>query len=79
MHSDDQSTAAVRLELAGPIFTKFEDWRRSQSRIPSRCEAVRLLLVIALSAHPNGPRPPKMRRPSAPSRMTTNSAQEFEA
>jgi hypothetical protein len=74
-----RSTAAVRLDLEGPIFAMLEDWRRAQSKIPSRSEAVRLLLALALSARQDGPRGPQMRRPSAPSRMTTNSTQEFEA
>jgi hypothetical protein len=74
-----QPTAAVRLDLEGPIFARLEDWRRAQSKIPSRSEAVRLLLALALSARQDGPRGPQMRRPSAPSRMTTNSTQEFEA
>jgi hypothetical protein len=74
-----QQTAAVRLDLEGPIFAMLEDWRRAQSKIPSRSEAVRLLLALALSARQDGPRGPQMRRPSAPSRMTTNSTQEFEA
>jgi hypothetical protein len=66
-------TAAVRLELEGPIFVMLEDWRRAQSKIPSRSEAVRLLLALALSAHANGPSPPKIRRPSTPSRVAMNS------
>jgi hypothetical protein len=74
-----QPTAAVRLDLEGPIFARLEDWLRAQSKIPSRSEAVRLLLALALSAGQDGPRGPQMRRPSAPSRMTTNSTQEFEA
>ena len=74
-----QPTAAVRLDLEGPIFAMLEDWRRGQSKIPSRSEAVRLLLALALSARQDVPRGPQMRRPSAPSRMTTNSTQEFEA
>jgi hypothetical protein len=74
-----QPTAAVRLDLEGPIFAMLEDWRRAQSKIPSRSEAVRLLLALALSARQDGPRGLQMRRPSAPSRMTTNSKQEFEA
>ena len=74
-----QPTAAVRLDLEGPIFAMLEDWRRAQSKIPSRSEAVRLLLALALNARQDGPRGPQMRRPSAPSRMTTNSTQEFEA
>jgi hypothetical protein len=69
---------AVRLELDGLIFAGVEDWRRSQPEIPSRSKAVRLLLALALSARPNGPRPPKMRIPSTPSRVTTNSTQKFE-
>jgi hypothetical protein len=74
-----QPTAAVRLELEGPIFAMLEDWRRAQSKIPSRSEAVRLLLALALSPRQDGPRGLQMRRPSVPSRMTTNSTQEFEA
>jgi hypothetical protein len=54
----------VRLELDGPIFAGVEDWRRSQPEIPSRSKAVRLLLALALSARPNGPRPPEVRIPS---------------
>jgi len=73
-----QPTAAVRFKLEGPIFSLVEDWRRSQSKIPSRSEAVRLLLARALSAHPDGPRPPELRRqPSSPSRVTTNSIQKL--
>jgi hypothetical protein len=51
-----QPTAAVRLDLEGPIFAMLEDWRRAQSKIPSRSEAVRLLLALALSARQDGPR-----------------------
>jgi hypothetical protein len=45
MHKD---AAAVRLALEGPIFTLVEDWRRSRPKIPSRNEAIRLLLRRAL-------------------------------
>jgi len=45
-----EQTAVVRLPLGGPIFTLVEDWRRSQPKIPSRNEAVRLLLRRALDA-----------------------------
>ena len=38
-----EQTAVVRLPLEGPIFALVEDWRRSQSKIPSRNEAIRLL------------------------------------
>ena len=51
-----QPTAAVRLDLEGPIFAMLEDWRRAQSKIPSRSKAVRLLLALALSARQDGPR-----------------------
>jgi hypothetical protein len=40
--------AVVRLPLEGPIFALVEDWRRSQPKIPSRNEAIRLLLRRAL-------------------------------
>jgi len=43
-----EQTAVVRLPLEGPIFALVEDWRRSQPKIPSRNEAVRLLLRRAL-------------------------------
>jgi hypothetical protein len=45
MHKD---AAAVRLALEGPDFALVEDWRRSQPKIPSRNEAIRLLLRRAL-------------------------------
>jgi hypothetical protein len=43
-----EQTAAVRLPLKGQLFALVEDWRRSQPKIPSRNEAVRLLLRRAL-------------------------------
>ena len=43
-----EQTAVIRLPLEGPIFTLVEDWRRSQPTIPSRNEAVRVLLRRAL-------------------------------
>ena len=43
-----EQTAIVRLPLEGPIFALVEDWRRSQPKIPSRNEAIRLLLRRAL-------------------------------
>ena len=45
MHKD---AAIVRLPLEGPIFALVEDWHRSQPKIPSRNEAIRLLLRRAL-------------------------------
>src|SRR5262245_42723471 len=72
-------TAAVRLQLEGPIFKDFENWRRLQPKIPSRSEALRLLLKRALAARPDGPRPPgRRRRPSAPLHLTTGSTQKSE-
>jgi hypothetical protein len=43
-----QSSATVRFDLTGSIFTQIEDWRRSQPKIPSRPEAIRELLRRAL-------------------------------
>jgi len=63
-------SAAVRLQLEGQIFAQVEDWRRSQSEIPSRSKAVRLLLTLGLRTA-NGPRPPHLRRLMTPSRVTT--------
>jgi hypothetical protein len=47
--SATKETAAIRLELEGPIFESIENWRRSHSKIPSRTEAVRQLLEQALT------------------------------
>jgi hypothetical protein len=56
MHKDAAAVrlaraAAVRLAL-GPLFALVEDWRRSQPKIPSRNEAIRLLLRRALERPP---------------------------
>jgi hypothetical protein len=40
--------ASVRLELEGPMLHGIESWRGSQPKIPSRTEAVRLLLAQVL-------------------------------
>ena len=80
MHDDHlaQPSAAVRLRLEGPIFELVENWRRSHEKIPSRSEALRLLLELVLAARPGGSRPPELRRqPSSPSRVTTNSVQKL--
>jgi hypothetical protein len=50
--SNSKETAAIRLDLEGPIFESIENWRRSHSKIPSRAEAVRQLIEQALAAHP---------------------------
>jgi hypothetical protein len=65
-----RTRGAVRLDLDGPILAGVEDWRRSQPEIPSRSEAVRLLLALGLRTA-DGPRPPDMRRLRTPSRVTT--------
>ena len=46
----DHASAAVRLLLQGGTFASVENWRRSQSKIPSRSKAVRELLERALSS-----------------------------
>jgi hypothetical protein len=43
-----QPGAAVRFQLEGPIFNQIEDWRRAQTKIPSRPDAIRELLKLAL-------------------------------
>jgi hypothetical protein len=52
-----EQTAIVRLPLEGPIFALVEDWRRSQPKIPSRNEAIRLLLRRALERSSENSRP----------------------
>jgi hypothetical protein len=71
-------SAAVRLQLEGPIFAMLEDWRGSQPKIPSRSDAVRLLLALALSARLGRPATAeRRRRRSAPLHSITNSTQKF--
>jgi hypothetical protein len=50
MHNDGsvQLSAAVRFQLEGPIFAQIENWRRAQTKIPSRPDAIRELLKRAL-------------------------------
>ena len=51
-----EQTAAVRLQLEGPIFALVEEWRRLQPKIPSRNEAIRLLLWQALEQSSEKPK-----------------------
>jgi hypothetical protein len=39
---------AIHLRLQGALFESLENWRRSQAKIPSRSEALRSLLQLAL-------------------------------
>jgi hypothetical protein len=48
MYPTLECDAAVQLRLKGETFVLVENWRRSQSKIPSRSEAVRQLLERAL-------------------------------
>jgi hypothetical protein len=57
-----EQTAVVRLPLEGPIFALVEDWRRSQPKIPSRNEAIRLLLRRALGRSSENSQPPVVER-----------------
>ena len=45
---NDDSRAAVRLDLTDPLLTDIENWRRSQEKIPSRTDAIRQLVKRAL-------------------------------
>jgi hypothetical protein len=47
-HASTQFKAAVQLRLKGETFISLENWRRSQSKIPSRSDAIRQLLERAL-------------------------------
>jgi hypothetical protein len=60
-----EQTAVVRLPLEGPIFVLVEDWRRSQPKIPSRNEAIRLLLRRALERSSENSQPTVVERDGA--------------
>jgi hypothetical protein len=47
---NNDSRAAVRLELTDPLLTDVENWRRSQTKIPARATAVRLLVELAINS-----------------------------
>jgi hypothetical protein len=47
---NNDSRAAVRLELTDPLLTDVENWRRSQAKIPARAAAVRLLVEMAINS-----------------------------
>jgi hypothetical protein len=40
---------AIHVRLRGSLFERLENWRRSQSKIPSRSDALRLLIERALT------------------------------
>jgi hypothetical protein len=48
MHPNVKSGAAVQLRLKGETFALIENWRRGQTKIPSRAEAIRQLVEQAL-------------------------------
>jgi hypothetical protein len=51
MHlKDEDQPVAVQVRIEGDDAAAVENWRRSQSRIPSRAEAVRALLHKALES-----------------------------
>jgi hypothetical protein len=41
MHPNSESGAAVQVRLTGSEFHSLENWRRAQSKIPPRSEAIR--------------------------------------
>jgi hypothetical protein len=48
-HSSAKAGAAVQVRLSGPLFTALEDWRRRQSKLLPRSQALRELLRLALA------------------------------
>lgn len=50
-HSAREDRSAVQVRLAGSLYEKLEDWRRTQPRIPHRAAAIKMLLERALSEH----------------------------
>jgi hypothetical protein len=55
MDTAQNGSAAIQVRVEGPIFTRIEDWRRSQSKIPSRSQALRLLVERGLQAEQSAP------------------------
>lgn len=47
---DDSETERVQIVAPASWISRVEEWRRAQERIPSRSEAIRLLVNQALSA-----------------------------
>jgi hypothetical protein len=49
MQQQKEHGGAVQVRVRGPLFEQLENWRRSQPKIPSRSEALRLLIEQALA------------------------------
>jgi len=45
----------AHVEIDDPVLQRLESWRRRQERIPSRSEAVRFLLALALDSMKSEP------------------------
>jgi hypothetical protein len=52
----DDGAATERVQIVAPAswIERVEEWRRDQSRIPSRSEAIRILVDLALDAQKRG-------------------------
>jgi hypothetical protein len=50
MDTKKRDSAAIQVRIEGPFFTLIENWRRSQSKIPSRADALRELVMRGLQA-----------------------------
>jgi Arc/MetJ-type ribon-helix-helix transcriptional regulator len=52
----DSATDTERVQIVAPVswIERVEEWRRSQARIPSRSEAIRILVDLALDARKRG-------------------------
>ena len=61
-----QGPRAVLVRLHAPLYDLVEDWRRAQPKIPSRSDAVRLLISQALAASSAARTVDEAVRPSTP-------------
>lgn len=54
----DEGTATERVQIVAPAswIDRVDEWRRKQRRIPSKSEAIRMLVDLALEAEAKGRR-----------------------
>ena len=45
----EENCCAIHVRLRGPLYDQLENWRRAQPKIPTRSDALRLLIERALA------------------------------
>ena len=49
LDTPEENRCAIHVRLRGSLYDQLENWRRSQPKIPTRSDALRLLIERALA------------------------------